>query len=326
MIWNKYVIQTTTKDADLVSSVLMDHGIYDIQIENNVQLTDEELNQMYADFVKELPPDDGTCFIDFYLEFDEDAASADEQKKKLLQIEEGLREAGELFGIDPVSISGEVVDSENWENNWKEFFKPFLAGRIAIKPSWEELPAGMECDAVIEIDPGMAFGTGLHETTRLCLAGIEKYITQDCSVLDLGTGSGILTIAALKLGAGRAVSVDIDPQAVSVAAENLQINDIPEDKYTLLAGNILEDKALKQQIMDRGVSDLVLANILADVIIPLAAGVHEYMVPGGVFVSSGIINDKEEAVVQAIKNNPSLGIIDISYDGDWVSVAARRIK
>lgn len=322
MIWNKYVIETTAKDAGIISGVLMDFGIFDIQIENNVQLSDEELNKMYAGFVRNLPPDDGACSIDFYLEFEGNEA-ADE---KLSQIKEGLKEAEELFGIEPASIYGEVVDSESWENNWKEFFKPFLAGRIAVKPSWEELPLDMECDTVVEIDPGMAFGTGLHETTRLCLKGIENFLKPGAGVLDLGTGSGILTIAALKLGAGRAVSVDIDMQAVTVAGENLSLNGISPEKYKLLCGNILNDEELDKKITAQGGFDLVLANILADVIIPLTARVHEFMCIGGIFVSSGIINDKEEAVAVAFDANRSLEIIDVSRCGEWVSISAKRIS
>ncbi|MCF0142497.1 MAG: 50S ribosomal protein L11 methyltransferase, partial [Parasporobacterium sp.] len=228
MIWTKYSIKTTTKDADMVSAVLMDYGIYDIQIENNVQLTDDELNQMYADFVKELPEDDGTCFIDFYVEFEENEEARLTKMAELEEVKKGLMEACELFNLDPLEFSFDNIDSADWETKWKAYFKPFLVDDILIKPTWEALPEDAEFTTMIEIDPGMAFGTGMHETTRLCLKGIRKYMKEGDRFLDLGTGSGILSIAALKLGACRADALDIDPQAVVVAHENFAVNNIPE--------------------------------------------------------------------------------------------------
>jgi len=332
MIWNKYTIKTTTKDADLVSALLMDYGIFDIQIENNVQLTDEELNQMYADFVKELPEDDGTCYIDFFEEFDENEPPENRQAR-IESIWAGLRESAEVFGLDPMEFSGETLDSEDWENKWKEYFKPFFVDDILIKPTWEELPEqtsedsgtekALKYSTVIEIDPGMAFGTGMHETTRLCLRGIRKYIQEGDRFIDFGCGSGILSIGALKLGAKEAEAVDIDPQAVEVAAENFEVNGISKDKYRLYAGNIIADEELKAHFADAP-AQIVAANILADVIEPLAAVVSDYLVPGGVFISSGIIDNKEQLIVDALNSNPKLELISVESDGDWRSVIARR--
>lgn len=324
MIWNKYTIKTTTKDAEMVSALLMDFGIFDIQIENNVQLTDEELNQMYADFVKELPEDDGTCYIDFFEEFDENEPPENRQAR-IENIWAGLRESAEVFGLDPMEFSGETLDSEDWENKWKEYFKPFFVDDILIKPTWEELPdqSDKAYSTVIEIDPGMAFGTGMHETTRLCLKGIRKYMKEGDRFIDFGCGSGILSIGALKLGAKEAEAVDIDPQAVEVAAENFEVNGISKDNYRLYAGNILADEELDAYFAGAP-AQIIAANILADVIEPLAAVVDRYLVPGGVFISSGIIDNKEQLIVDAVNANPQLELVEVCSDGDWRSIVARR--
>ncbi|MBQ9031009.1 MAG: 50S ribosomal protein L11 methyltransferase [Parasporobacterium sp.] len=338
MIWNQYVIKTTTADCDLVCAVLTDYGITDVRIENNIQLTDEELNQMYADFVKELPEDDGSCTVTFYL--DEkgyipegvgtgDSPSAANEAEgyegihvDIREVEQGLKEARELFGIAPVTMEESRVDTEDWDHKWKEYFKPFTVGRILIKPTWEEVPEGTQADAVISIDPGMAFGTGIHETTRLCLSALQDVIRPGMTVLDLGTGSGILGIAALLLGADSVTAVDIDEQAVRVAGENFSLN-VPGKKSRLITANILQDSSLQDQFAQEGY-DLVLANILAEVIIPLSGTVHRFLKPGGVFIASGIIDGKEEDVVRAVRSNQELSLLKTGADGDWRSVIAEK--
>ena len=322
MIWSKYTIKTTTKDADLVSAALMDYGIFDIQIENNVQLTDEEMNQMYADFVKELPEDDGTCFISFFEEFDEEE-SPEARKLRIDGIWQGLKETEETFGLDPLEFSSETLDSEDWENKWKEYFKPFFVDDVMIKPTWEAIPEGAEYSTVINIDPGMAFGTGMHETTRLCLKGIRKYMKEGDTVTDLGCGSGILSIGALLLGAGYARAVDIDPQAVAVAEENFDVNGISPERFEILTGNVLKDDSLDETFSAHP-ADIVVANILADVIEPLSAVCDRYLKAGGIFISSGIIDSKEQLIVDAVNANPNLELLDVVRGGDWRSVIARR--
>ena len=322
MIWSKYTIKTTTKDAEVISALLMDYGINDVQIENNVQLTDEELNQMYADFVKELPEDDGTCYINFFAEFDENE-TPEERKTRIDQIWAGLKEDQEMFGLDPMEFSGETIDSADWENKWKEYFKPFRVDDILIKPTWEELPEDEPYKVVIEIDPGMAFGTGMHETTRLCLRGICKYMNEGDTIADLGCGSGILSIGALKLGASFARAVDIDPQATAVALENFDVNNIDDRTYMVQTGNILADENLKEMFRDSA-ADMVLANILADVIEPLCGEVQDYLKSGGYFISSGIIDTKEQLIADAVNANPELELVEVVADGDWRSVVARR--
>lgn len=336
MIWNRYTIRTTTADCEMVCAVLMDYGITDVQIDNNIQLTDEELNQMYADFVKELPEDDGSCSVSFYLDengfIPEGVGTGDSPSAAneavgyegvhvdVEEVRKGLEEAAELFGIAPVTMEISFVDTQDWNNKWKEYFKPFCVGRIVIKPTWEEVPADMEGDTVISIDPGMAFGTGIHETTRLCLRALQDHLKQGDKVLDLGTGSGILGIAALKLGASCVTAIDIDEQAVKVAEENFALN-CGSSSRQLKTANILEDKKLQAEL-EGGAYDIVLANILADVIVPLSGIVHRFLKPGGLFISSGIIDYKEEEVVEAVKANPDLCFAETFADGDWRCVTA----
>ena len=344
MLWNKYTIRTTTKDSEMVCAVLMDYGITDVQIENNIQLTDEEMNRMYADFVKELPEDDGSASVSFYLDENgfipegvgtgDSPSSANEADGYqgihvcIEEVREGLEEAAELFGIEPVTIEVSEVDTQDWSGKWKEYFKPFCVGGIAITPTWEEIPEDMKADAVIRIDPGMAFGTGIHETTRLCLKALQTYIKPGDKVLDLGTGSGILGIAALKLGAGSVTAIDIDEQAVRVAQENFDLNcaQLCKNgvKYCLKTANILEDKALQEEL-SQGEYDIVLANILAEVIVPLSGIVHRFLKPGGIFLASGIIDYKEEEVKEALTSNPGLKLLEIAADGDWRGTAAQRV-
>ncbi len=358
MIWTKYTIQTTTKDADMVSAVLMDFGINDVQIENNVQLTDEELNQMYADFVKELPPDDGSCSLSFYLEF-EDSEDRTEKDKLIEDLSAGLEEAVQLFGIEPVELICEDFNSGDWENNWKEFFKPFKVDRILIAPTWEEIPEDPSSvisvdeienfvhsekdssfgpeeerneteqkefpDILIRIDPGMAFGTGTHETTRLCLRALQTFMKNGDEVLDLGCGSGILGIAAEKLGASRVVSVDIDEQAVQVAQENFEINDCSKERCSFHTGNVVENPELQTEILKNGPFNVVTVNILADVIAVMMPSLDRYLKTGGTLITSGILNEKEELIRMAISANPNLKLAEVKHDGDWVSIVAVRV-
>lgn len=336
MKYTQYTIKTTTKDADLVSVLLMDVGICDVQIENNVQLTDEELNQMYADFKKELPEDDGSCDVIFYREEESSADTAAFQQ----ELKNLLEEAPDIFGIDPVSFICKDTDSADWENNWKEYFKPFRVDQILIAPTWEAIPdtdqlienkGGNSQDEdlddpkiIIRIDPGMAFGTGTHETTRLCLRGLAKYIKTGDRVLDLGCGSGILGIGSIKLGAASITSVDIDEQAVKVAIENYEVNQIPTEKSNFFVGDVVSDEALKKQILQNGTFDVVAVNILAEVIAQMLPTLDQYLVSGGVLILSGILQIKEELICNGIKENPNLELIDVVADGDWVRITARK--
>ncbi|MBR6350257.1 MAG: 50S ribosomal protein L11 methyltransferase, partial [Lachnospiraceae bacterium] len=323
MIWTKYIIRTTTRDADMISAILMDYDINDIEIENNVQLTDDELNQMYADFAKELPEDDGSCTINFYMEFSENDADRAAEVEKLNALKQELKDAEELFGIEPVELESLEVDTADWENNWKEYFKPFNVDDILIAPTWEEIPEDAESSVVIRIDPGMAFGTGMHETTRLCLRGIRKYMKDGDRLLDLGCGSGILSIGAMKLGAKEVTAVDIDPQAVDIARENFEVNEIPMDKVTLLTGDVVNDEALKADLSKEGF-EIVAANILAEVIAMMMLTLDVYLKDGAVLITSGILATKEQMIRDAVAANGHLEVIEVVPDGDWISVVCRK--
>ena len=316
MKWRKVSLVTTTEAVDLISCLFDELGFEGIQIEDHVPLSEEEKKSMYIDIVPDLGPDDGTAVISSYVDMELDT---EDLKRK---IEEGLDELALFTDLGERKLSMEVTDDEDWINNWKAYFKPFrVTDNIIIKPTWETLEGVKEGDIVVEIDPGTAFGTGSHETTKLCIQGMEEYMTSDTKVLDVGCGSGILSIIALKLGAGHAVGTDIDPIAVSVAKENAEVNRIPDDKFQVFEGNVIDDETLQEQV---GICayDVVVANILADVIIPLSAHVSKFMKKDGVFISSGIIDMKKEEVEAALIQN-GFEIMKINQMGDWFSFIAK---
>ena len=323
MKYRKYTIETTNEDADMLSVLLMDAGICDIQIENNIQLTDEELNQIYADFKKDLPEDDGSCKISFFIEETHDPEETKEQERLIEEVKEALLHAPENYGIAPVTLHTEELDSADWENNWKEYFKPFCVDQVQIVPTWEEVPQDPD-GIVIRIDPGMAFGTGTHETTRLCIRGLLKELSEQDRVLDLGCGSGILGICALKLGASQVTSIDIDEQAVKVAEENYEVNEIDPEKRSFFIGNAVSDDELKQAILKQGPFDIVVVNILADVIAEMMPSLDQYLLPGGKLITSGILDTKEQLIRDSIAANPSLEFEEVTADGDWVRITARK--
>lgn len=316
MKWRKVSLVTTTDAVDLISCLFDELGFEGIQIEDHVPLSEEEKKSMYIDIVPDLEPDDGTAVISSYVDMELDT---EELEKK---IQEGLDELALFTDLGERKLSMEVTDDEDWINNWKAYFKPFrVTDDIVIKPTWETLEEVNEGDIVVEIDPGTAFGTGSHETTKLCIQGMEEYMTSDTKVLDLGCGSGILSIIGLKLGASLAVGTDIDPIAVGVAKENAEVNQIPEGKFQVFEGNVIEEEALQKEI---GLEeyDVVVANILADVIIPLSAHVSKFMKEDAVFISSGIINIKKDEVEVALIQN-GFEIIKINQMGDWYSFIAK---
>ena len=318
MRWNKYTLKTTTMATDLVSSMLMELGIDGIEIKDNVPLSAEDKKRMFIDFLPELPEDKGEAFLSFYME------ESDDESSKLDDIQKGLNELKDFVDVGECSIEKEVTEDNDWINNWKQFFKSFMVDDIVIKPTWEEVKEEYKGKLIIEIDPGIAFGTGMHETTQLCIRQLKRYVKDNTNILDVGCGSGILSIAALKLGAKSATGIDIDENAITAACENLQVNNISKESCRVYAGNILEDKELRDRT-GYECYDIVVANILADVLLPLSDIVPCHLKPGGYFITSGIIDTKEAEVVKAIEDNPHFEIVEVTRQNDWSSVTARRI-
>lgn len=320
MKWLKFTIDTTTEAEDFISEMLNELGVEGIEIEDNVPLTESDTKGMFIDILPELPPDEGKAKVTFYL--DEDKPQA-EVEKLLADVREGLRETAQFVDIGAGTITAGETEDKDWINNWKEFFKPFTVDDILIKPTWEEIPEEHRDKLMIEIDPGTAFGTGSHETTQLCIRQLRKYVRPGDRVLDIGTGSGILGIAAIKLGAGQAFGTDLDENAVEAAKENVEVNGIPAGQFPIVTGNILDDEALQSQA-GLGDNDIVVANILAPVIIALTGEADRHLKPGGIFITSGIIDMKEEDVLAAFEAHPVWEVLETVHQGEWVSVTARK--
>ena len=317
MRWKKFTLTTTTQAVDLISNLFDEIGIEGIEIEDNIPLTESETKGMFIDILPELPPDDGVARVSFYLE------DLSEEDRILKEIEDGLDELRDFVDVGQRTITTSETEDKDWINNWKQCFKPFTVDNILIKPTWEEIP---DCDRdklLIQIDPGTAFGTGQHETTQLCIRQIRKYMTKGARVLDVGTGSGILGITALKLGAGSVFGTDLDENAITAVGENLEANGIGSDSFQVLQGNIIDDK----QVQDKAgyqCYDIAVANILADVIIMLQKEIPVHLKKDGIFIMSGILNIKENAVKEALEQNPALEIIETASQGEWVSITARK--
>ena len=317
MKWKKFTLTTTTEAVDLVSSMLDDVGIEGIEVEDNVPLTEKETKGMFIDILPELPPDEGVAKVSFYLDDD------DQVEEMLRRVNEGLDELAAYTELGQRTIEASETEDKDWINNWKQYFKPFTVDHILIKPTWEEIPEEHKDKLLIQIDPGTAFGTGKHETTQLCIRQLEKYVKPGVKVLDLGTGSGILGIAALKLGAEYVFGTDLDENAITAVHENLAANDIPEEKFGVIQGNIIDDKAT-QDAAGYECYDIVVANILADIIIMIQKQVPFHLKKGGIFISSGIIDMKEQAVREALEANDAFEIIEVTRQGEWVSFTARK--
>ena len=317
MKWKKFTLKTTTQAVDLVSSMFDEIGIEGIEIEDNIPLTAEETKGMFIDILPELPPDEGVAFVSFYLDDSHDIAGI------LKSVDEGLDDLSMFTDLGERTITESETEDKDWINNWKQYFKPFTVDDILIKPTWEEIPEEHMDKLLIQIDPGTAFGTGQHETTQLCIRQLRKYVTPETVLLDVGTGSGILGITALKLGAKAVFGTDLDENAITAVGENLEANGIDSEKFAVLQGNIIDDKDV-QDAAGYEKYDVVVANILADVIILLQKEVPVHLKKGGIFITSGIINMKEEAVRAAFAANDAFEVIEVTYQGEWLSVTARK--
>lgn len=315
--YTKVSVQTTTDAVDFISNLFDEIGLEGIQIEDNVPLSEEDKKAMFIDILPELPADEGKATVSSY--FDPACFELGQLQRK---IEAGLEEIALFVPIGEGTVSFQDTDDKDWLNNWKEFFKPFrVAEDIIIKPTWETLDEQKENDIVIEIDPGIAFGTGSHETTKLCIQSLRKYITPDTELLDVGCGSGILSIIGLKLGAKYAMGTDIDAHALDATKENIKVNAIADEKFDLLAGDIITDEEIQQKVGFKRYP-VIVANILADIIIPLSGKIRKHMTEDGIFISSGIIDMKALEVKEALLKN-GFTIVEENRMGDWVSFVAK---
>ena len=316
MKWNKFTLKTRSEVEDIVISTLADVGIEGVEIQDKQPLTESDKQQMFVDIMPDIPDDDGIAYLNFYLDVDED------KEKVLADVRAALAEMQEFLDLGECTITESETEDKDWINNWKQYFKQFYVDDILIIPSWEEVKPEDRDKMIIHIDPGTAFGTGMHETTQLCIRQLKKYVTKDTELLDVGTGSGILSIIALKLGARHAVGTDLDPCAVPAVEENKEVNGIPVEAFDMMIGNIIDDKEVQDKV-GYECYDIVVANILADVLVPLTPVIVAQMKKGAYYITSGILDVKEDVVVQAVKD-AGLTLVEVTHQGEWVSVTARK--
>lgn len=316
MKWNKYKLKTTTEAEDIVSSMLMDLGVEGVEIEDKVPLTEADKEQMFVDILPVTEPDDGVAYLSFYME---EGAQTDEI---LENIKTELQEMASYANVGECTIEESQTEDVDWVNNWKKYFHQFYVDDILIIPSWEDVKPEDEDKMVIHIDPGTAFGTGMHETTQLCIRQLKKHVRPDSVILDVGCGSGILGMLALKFGAMYSVGTDLDPCAIEATHENMEVNHIRPDQYEVMIGNIIDDKEIQDKAGYEKY-DIVAANILADVLVGLTPVIVNQLKKGGIYITSGIIDDKEQTVVDAVKK-AGLEVLEVTYQGEWVSVTARK--
>lgn len=327
MKWNRFTIKTKTDAEDMIICTLAEIGVEGAEIQDHQPLTEEDKAQMFVDIMPEGPEDDGVAYLNFYLEEDAD------KDVILRDVRNALEELRTFMDIGEGTIEESQTEDKDWINNWKEFFHAFTIDEtveegaaqnrsILIKPTWEELTAEDEGKILIEIDPGVSFGTGKHETTQLCIKQLMKYMKEGDEVLDLGCGSGILSIVSLKLGAKHVTGTDIDDACMTSTYENMEVNHLDRELGTFYVGNLIDDVELQEKVGEEKY-DIVVANILADVIIPMAPVIPARMKKGTILITSGIIDFKENEVKEALEA-AGLEIVEITHQGEWVSITARK--
>ncbi|MBP5198945.1 MAG: 50S ribosomal protein L11 methyltransferase [Lachnospiraceae bacterium] len=327
MKWVKFKVKTVTGAEDIIISTLYDCGLEGAQIEDKIPLTALEKEQMFVDILPDGPEDDGIAFLSFFVEEKEDGSlelnGEKVTKEDILEMVKNELEDLRLFcDIGDGTVEVDETEDIDWINNWKQFFHQFYIDDILVIPSWEDIKPEDEAKMVLHIDPGTAFGTGMHETTQLCIRQLRKFITPETELLDVGTGSGILAILSLMFGAKHCVGTDLDPCAVEAVAENCEANGIDVKDFDMMIGNIINDKETQDKVgYDK--YDIVVANILADVLVPLTPVICHQLKKGGIYITSGIINDKEQVVRDAVEA-AGLEILEVTYQGEWVSVTARK--
>ena len=316
MKWNRFTIKTKTEAEDMIICTLAEIGVEGVEIQDHQPLTEEDKAQMFVDIMPEGPADDGIAYLNFYLEEDAD------KENILRDVRNALEELRTFMDIGEATIEESQTEDKDWINNWKEFFHQFYVDDILIVPSWEEVKEEDKDKMILHIDPGTAFGTGMHETTQLVIRQSKKYVKPGIELLDVGTGSGILGITALKLGAGHVVGTDLDPCAVPAVQDNKEANEIVDETFDMMIGNIIDDKEVQDQVGYEKY-DIVAANILADVLVPLTPVIVHQMKKGAYYITSGILDVKEEVVREAVAK-AGLTLVEVTRQGEWVCVTARK--
>lgn len=357
MKWKQITIKTIPEAEDIIISSLYDIGLEGAQIEDSQPLTEEEKKQMFVDIPLEPQADCGIAYLKFFVEVPDEKKSSnthnkDENNKKLapglnaeadnsyvpasLALPNGFRSLDELLeairveleelrqfmDIGEGTISLSETEDKDWMNNWKEYFHQFTIDDLLVLPSWEEVNEEDTDKKILRIDPGTAFGTGMHETTQLCIRQIKKYVDADTKLLDIGTGSGILAIVALMYGAKEAVGTDLDECAIDAVAENMKKNQISSEQFTMMIGNIIDNKEIQEKIGFEQY-DLAVVNILAEVLVPLTPIVFKTLKKDGFYITSGILQEKEELVVDAVER-AGMTVMEVTRQGEWVSITARK--
>jgi len=320
MKWKKFTVKTITEAEDIIISTLYDIGLEGAQIEDKVPLTPLEKEQMFVDILPDGPEDDGIAYLSFFVEEqDENPVNTDEVVANITRELDALRN---FMDVGEGSVLVSETEDIDWINNWKQYFHQFYIEDLLVIPSWEEVKPEDKDKKILHIDPGTAFGTGMHETTQLCIRQLKKYITPDTELLDVGTGSGILSIISLLYGIRHAVGTDLDPCAVEAVRQNMEANHIAPDYFEMMIGNIITDKEVQDKVGYEKY-DIVVANILADVLVPLTPVICKQLKKGGVYITSGIIDNKEQTVRDAMET-AGLEVVEVTYQGEWVSVTARK--
>lgn len=348
MKWMKFRIKTITQAEDIIISALYDIGLEGAQIEDKVPLTAWEKEQMFVDILPEGPEDDGIAWLNFFVEEAEDQTLPDSAgqpagetsepgsdgrvllfngervraKEILEKVKAELKELQGFMEIGEGCVSIEETEDVDWINNWKQYFHQFTIDDVLVIPSWEKAEPADQDKLVLHIDPGTAFGTGMHDTTQLCIRALRRYVTPETVLLDVGTGSGILAILALMFGAKRAVGTDLDPCAIEAVRQNKEANGISQEAFELLIGNIITEEEIQRQVGFE-CYDIVAANILAEVLTGLTPVIVHQLKKGGIYITSGIIDDKEQVVVEAVKA-AGFEVLEVNRQGEWVSVVARK--
>ena len=315
MEWIQGRIYTARNNIEPLTGFLMEHGIPNTQIDDEAELREFLLNNpLQWDYIDDtlMSGDLKPVSILFWIPSNLNG----------LEILDSIKSDLPAFGYDPNALVTDAVDDEGWLNEWKKYFKPFKIGsRIVIRPEWEyyKPDAG---EIVFSINPGHVFGTGLHQTTQMCIECLENYVTDGCSILDLGCGSGILFLIGLLLGAGYACGCDLDPGAGDIAADNARLNNFPPAAYTVITGNAITDMNVRNKILSGRKYDIVMANIVADAVIAVTETVSRVIKQNGVYISSGIIGERLDEVSRAIESR-GFAITETIARDDWYCLAAR---